>query len=151
MDNGPHAIDLIRYLLGEVQSVSARGSNYQGIDVEDTAQLTFTLANGGGGTADLSWCASVPSRSYFEAYGEDGALLLDGGGVACRYKTWSEWKRIDNKLSVKEAFARQIDHFVHALAGGQTSVLDNGAGLKSQLVIDAAYESLKTQMPVSVS
>jgi perosamine synthetase len=151
MDNGPHAADLIRYLLGEIQSVWARCGRYQGIEVEDTAQLTFTLANGCVGTADLSWSASVPSRSYFEAYGEDGAMLLDWQGVACKYKTWSDWKRIDNKLTVKDAFARQIDHFVRAIHDGQASILGNGAGLQSQLVIDAAYESLKTQTAVALT
>ena len=151
MDNGPHAADLIRYLLGEIQSVSARCGRYQGIDVEDNAQLTFTLANGCVGTADLSWSASVPSDSYFEAYGEDGAMRLDWQGLACRYRTWNDWKRIDNKLTMKDTFARQIDHFVEAIHGGQAPVLGNGEGLKSQLVIDAAYESLKTHTPVSLS
>jgi len=151
MDNGPHAADLIRYLLGEIQSVSARCGSYQGIDVEDNAQLTFTLADGCIGTADLSWSASVPSHSYFEAYGEDGAMLLDWQGLACRYKTWNDWKRIDNKLTIKDSFARQIDHFVEAIPSGQASILGNGEGLKSQLVIDAAYESLKTHTTVSLS
>jgi predicted dehydrogenase len=151
MDNGPHAADLIRYLLGEIQSVSARCGRYQGIDVEDTAQLTFTLANGCVGTADLSWSASVPSHSYFEVYGEDGAMLLDWQGVACKYRTWNDWKRIDNKLTSKDAFARQIDHFVQAIHDGQSSVLGNGEGLKSQLVIDAAYESLETHTAVALS
>ncbi len=93
----------------------------------------------------------MPSHSYFEAYGEDGAMLLDWQGVACKYRTWNDWKRIDNKLTSKDAFARQIDHFVQAIHDGQSSVLGNGEGLKSQLVIDAAYESLKTCSTVSLS
>jgi perosamine synthetase len=151
MDNGPHAADLIRYLLGEIQSVWARCSRYQEIDVEDNAQLTLTLADGCVGTADLSWSASVPSDSYFEAYGENGTMRLDWQGLACRYKTWNDWKRIQNKLTIQDAFARQIDHFVEAIHSGQAPVLGNGEGLRSQLVIDAAYESLKTHAPVSLS
>jgi UDP-N-acetylglucosamine 3-dehydrogenase len=150
MDNGPHAADLIRYLLGEIQTVQASCSRHQGIDVEDTAELTFTLANGGVGTADLSWSAAVPSRSYFEAYGEDGAMLLDWDGLAYRYKTWTEWKRLRNTSTLKDAFARQIDHFVAAIHKGQASILTNGEGLKSQLVIEAAYQSLQSHAPVLV-
>lgn len=150
MDNGPHAMDLIRYLLGDIQGISARAGRYQGMDVEDTAQLAVTLESGSTGTVDLSWCAPVASRSYLEIYGEEGTLLLDLKGLSCRYRMWNDWKRLDNQADAKEAFGRQIDHFVQAIHEGESSVLGNGEGLKSQLAIDAAYESLKTNAAVAV-
>ncbi len=143
IDNGPHAIDLVRYLLGEIKAVSAQTSNYQDIEVEDTAKLTLFLENGILGTVDLSWSASVPSRTYLEIYGEDGAALLDLQGIAYKFKTWDEWKRIPNKANYKEAFSRQINHFVDSLITKRPAVLGNGEGSRSQVVIEAAYKSVE--------
>jgi predicted dehydrogenase len=59
IDNGPHAIDLIRYLFGEIRSVSATLSNLQKIPVEDTGRMNFVMANGASGTAEMSWSVSM--------------------------------------------------------------------------------------------
>ena len=143
MDTAPHAIDLIRYLLGEIKTVSAQISNYQNISVEDTAKLTFVLASGASGTADISWSNAVPSPSYLEIYGEDGSALLDLKGISYKFKTWGEWKRIPNKASIKEAFARQTDHFVDGIKGKPPSITVTEDGLNSQILIETAYGSLK--------
>ena len=143
MDTAPHAIDLIRYLLGEIKTVSAQINNFQNIEVEDTAKLTFVLAGGASGTADISWSNAVPSPSYLEIYGEDGSALLDLKGISYKFKTWGEWKRIPNKASIKEAFARQIDHFVDGVKGKSPSITVTGDGLASQILIEAAYGSLR--------
>ena len=143
MDNGPHALDLIRYLFGEIDAVSAQKSNYQDIEVEDTAKLTLFLENGTLGTVDLSWSAAVPSRTYLEIYGEDGAALLDLQGITYKFKTWDEWKRIPNKANHKEAFSRHINHFVDSLMTKRPAILGKGDGSRSQVVIEAAYKSVE--------
>lgn len=143
MDNGPHAADLIHYLFGEIQDVSAGTSKHQCIEVEDTAKLIFRLRNGTVGAVDLSWSVAVPPRTYLEIYGEDGTALLDAEGINYRFKTWDEWKRVPNRVNIKQAFARQIDHFVDAIMGKSPLVLGNEEGLKSQIVIESVYESVK--------
>ena len=143
MDNGPHAIDLIRYLFGEISAVSAAVSNLQDIPVEDTGRLNFTLANGVTGTADMSWSLPIPSKTYLEIYGENGAALLDFEGISYKFKTWDEWKRIPNGLKAKGVFARQMDHFVTSITTMNPSIVCNADGEKSQIVIEAAYASVK--------
>lgn len=143
MDNGPHAIDLIRYLFGEITAVSAAVSNLQDIPVEDTGRLNFTLANGVTGTAEMSWSLPIPSKTYLEIYGENGAALLDFEGISYKFKAWNEWKRIPNGLDVKGAFARQMDHFVNSIITKNPSIVCNADGEKSQIVIEAAYASVK--------
>src|SRR5439155_23524324 len=90
MDNGPHALDLIQFLLGNVRNVSAYSSRIQNLEVEDTAQLTVRLENGAIGSIDLSWSSSTPAKAYLEIYGEEGSALLDGKGLTYKFKTWSE-------------------------------------------------------------
>jgi len=55
MDNGPHAIDLIRYLMGDFKEVSAQFNQFQKLNVEDTASLNIVLKDGVMGTIDMSW------------------------------------------------------------------------------------------------
>jgi dTDP-4-amino-4,6-dideoxygalactose transaminase/predicted dehydrogenase len=151
MDNGPHAIDLIRYLFGEITAVSAAVSNLQDIPVEDTGRLNFTLANGVTGTAEMSWSLPIPSKTYLEIYGENGAALLDFEGISYKFKTWDEWKRIPNGLDVKGAFARQTDHFITSIITKNPSIVCREDGEKSQVVIRAAYESSREGKTIRVS
>jgi dTDP-4-amino-4,6-dideoxygalactose transaminase/predicted dehydrogenase len=142
IDNGPHAFDLVRYLLGDIDSVRAQVGHYQDLPVEDTAQLACRLKNGGTGTVDISWNLPTPSKNYCEIYGEEGTILLDFSGLTYKFKTWNEWKVLPNKASNKEAFNRQIDHFINAIAGTPASVTTNEDGLKAQELIELAYKSL---------
>lgn len=151
MDNGPHAFDLIRHLFGEIEDVSAETRNPQALEVEDTAKLTVSLQSGAVGVVDLTWSVAVPPQAYLEIYGEDGAALLDLEGISYRFETWSEWKRVPNAVGLKEAFARQIDHFVEAIQGKRPLLLGNGEGLRSQTLIDAAYESAKRGSKIGVA
>ena len=141
LDNGPHAFDLVRALFGELATVEAATASHQRLSVEDTAQLRCTLANGGVVTMDMSWSLPVPSRAYLEIYGDQGAALLDFEGLSYRLQNWQEWKRIPNTLPVREAFARQINHFVAVIAGQAPSVTVPADGLHAQRLITAAYAS----------
>ena len=143
MDNGPHAIDLVRYLLGEVKDVSAQLTNFQDLEVEDTAQLNLILENGAVGTVDISWSTSIPAQNYMEVYGENGTILLDIKGISYRFKTWNEFKRVPNQLDAKGAFALQFHHFVKAISGKEPMVVRNEDGLETQKIIAKAYASLE--------
>lgn len=143
MDNGSHAIDLIRYILGEIKSVSAQTENFQNLNVEDTAKMLITLQKGGCGTVDISWSQAVPAPAYLEIYGEDGMIMLDFNGLAYKFKTWKDWKRINNLTNIKEGFNRQINHFTDSILSKNPSIITNDDGLKSQLLIEAAYEALR--------
>jgi len=151
MDSAPHAIDLIRYLFGEIETVSAQKKNYQEIEVEDTAKLVFLLKNGASGTVDLSWSVAVPPQTYLEIYGEDGSAFLDLKGITYKFKTWVEWKRVPSQVNSKEAFARQIDHFVEAIIGKKPSITNNEDGLRSQIAIESAYESIDKDGKIYIS
>jgi perosamine synthetase len=143
IDNASHAVDLVRYLFGEIQTISAQMKNFQNIDVEDTAKLTLSMKEGFFGTIDLSWDISIPSKAYLEIYGEGGTILLNPSGITYKLKTWTEWKTIPNVDSGITAFARQTKHFVDSIADKSPTILNNEDGLMSQFLIEAAYESAK--------
>lgn len=143
MDNGPHAFDLIRYLFGEIKDISAQLTRLQDIDVEDTARLNLVLENGAAGTVDISWSTPVPSVHYLEIYGTEGTALLDFNGFSYKFKTWNEFKRVANIRNSKEAFAKQIDHFVRAVKNNTPTAVHNKDGLEAQKIIEKAYNPIK--------
>ena len=151
MDNGPHAADLMRFLFGDVKSITAQVGSIQNLEVEDTAKLDVCMENQTVGTGDLSWCVRIPPRSYLEIYGEDGAASLDPDGISYKFKTWSEWKRVANQVDVKGAFARQIHYFVDAVLGQNPLSLGNGEGVASQRVIEAAYQSVEQDRKINIT
>jgi dTDP-4-amino-4,6-dideoxygalactose transaminase/predicted dehydrogenase len=150
MDNGPHAADLMRFLFGDVKTISAEVARIQDLEVEDTAKLDVRMENDVVGTTDLSWSVRVPARSYLEIYGEDGAAILDTQGVSYKFKTWNQWKRDENQLDVKGAFARQVHYFVDAVLGQNPLALGNGEGVASQRVIEAAYASVEQDRKIDL-
>ena len=123
--------------------VRAEASRYQDLQVEDTAQISCRLNNGACGVINLSWSMPLSANTYFEVYGEEGALLLDFNGLNYKFKTWNEWKRIFNKATVKEAFNRQLDHFIEAITTKAPLVTNNDDGLKAQELIQMSYDSIK--------
>ncbi len=151
MDNGPHAIDLIHYLFGEVANVSVDASDVKNLGVEDTAKLNLVLKNGTVGTIDLSWPAYVTPQSYLEIIGDEGTALLDFSGITYKLKTWGNWKRVLNHSGPDEAFARQIEHFLNAIAGKKYPVINAQAGLQSQKVLEAAYQSISKGTRVNIA
>ncbi len=53
-------------------------------------------------------------------------------------------------LDTRAAFARQVQYFVDAVLGQNPLALGNGEGVASQRVIDAAYQSLRTDRRVDI-
>jgi predicted dehydrogenase len=87
-DLGTHALDLARYLVGEVSAVASAQSTYIGerpiagspgkkakVDVDDLTVAAMKFKNGALGTLDTSWL--MPGRMdylTFEVYGTKGTL-----------------------------------------------------------------------------
>lgn len=75
IDNGSHAVDVIRYLVGPIQSVYAQaGKRTQDIKVEDTARLHFETDNHIIGMVDLSWSLYKHTPTYVNILGTLGSI-----------------------------------------------------------------------------
>lgn len=148
LDNGPHAFDLARYLLGDIASIEASMSRHQPIAVEDTVNVRCELARGGVLTIVMSWSLPVPARHYLELYGTQGTALLELGALTYRLHTWPEWKHVAG-MPVKNGFARQVEHFVAAVRGCTPTITTLADGVEAQRLVDAAYRSLRTGRAVA--
>tara|TARA_Y200000002_G_scaffold317940_1_gene276736 strand:+ start:116 stop:1114 length:999 start_codon:yes stop_codon:yes gene_type:complete len=74
VDMGIHSIDLISFLIDEIQNVTGFNNNYKKIyDVEDSTIVNFKLKNGTLGQG--SWCSVAPKKKdFFEIYGTKGFI-----------------------------------------------------------------------------
>lgn len=154
LDLGPHALDLLIELAGNVRRVHAHTANLQfDAPVEDFCSVRLELADGAVGLIDLSYCF----RDYggrVEVYGSEATFVANGSMKSSGlYQTWLQ--RGDTPGAMQEdksndCYAEAIEDFTDAvLHGGQPSIAAHD-GIRVMSVIDAIYESAGTGQPVAI-
>lgn len=172
MTNLSHEIDLLRFLLGEIEEVQAMLSHARrGFAVEDTAALSLRLANGALGSVAISDAGASPwsfeaasgenpgiaasGEDYLRIIGTEGALAFPsltfwGAGAEGAIDWRRPLARRDGpRLARVDPIAEQIARFA-ALAGGAADpVLASGADGAATLEITlATLLSAETRRPV---
>lgn len=126
-----HQVDLIRYMFGEVQTVTAVAgwgigpTRFPGADVFDSMEALMTLEGGLIGSIGLATTFEngFSKIAWFEAFGQDFYLCLDGAGL--RYKEGkSDWVELPMPKDVN-LLLEQDRQFLQAAAD------KNPAGVKS--------------------
>jgi len=180
VDLGSHVIDLVRYLVGEFESVQAtlhtfvkerptqRGaSQKEPVTVDDVAWVQARMAEGALGTIEVSrFATGTLDDLHIEIYGERGALRFDlmepnwlywydatrPGGPLGGDRGWVRLETVQNypgaaappgrsTLSWARTHAENQYAFLRALVEGKPPQPDIVDGLRTQLVLDAAYTS----------
>jgi predicted dehydrogenase len=147
-DVGVHCIDTLRYVLqDEVLQVSGRGlfDNNSG-DMEAAAALTLQFSRGTLGSVMVSFRAEY--RTPIEIVGETGILRAnDALNVErpinlelVRAGVVVETETLSNHL----AYARQVDEFAAAVEGRSEFPVPGEEGWQNQIILDAAYRTLKS-------
>lgn len=78
MNQGIHGVDLLRYLMGNVKSVSGRmKTRVHKIEVEDVATAVIEYENGALGTLCASTCSKPGTARIIEISGENGMVVLE--------------------------------------------------------------------------
>ena len=145
IDNGTHSADIIRYLLGPIVSVFLiEEPSTQNLGVEDNALLLFRTASGAMARVDLSWSFDKQLPDYLRIYGTQGTVHI--GWKESRYKqaSSSEWIRFGGGYGKIAAFKGQLRDFCQAIDGKQSTLVTAADALASTQVIQAAYQSAKT-------
>lgn len=145
-DVGVHCIDVLRFVLcDEVQTVHACGLSEPSGQMESAAALTLQFCRGT--LAAVLVSKRVAYRTPLEFVGEAGTLRANDGLSVDRpvrlelfRKGVVESKEVTNGL----AYARQVDAFAAAVEGKAEFAAPAEEGWRNQLVLDAAYRSLRT-------
>ncbi|MCS7224022.1 MAG: Gfo/Idh/MocA family oxidoreductase [Armatimonadetes bacterium] len=150
---GVHKIDLLRWLVGEVESVFAveriSGIN-PGMDCEDisTALLEFE----DGAVADLGSLYAARQSPWGELltiYGSEGVIHNIGGWFLSGNGTGpSAWQALEYERN--DPFKAEWEHFGHCLLSGEQPLTSGADNLRTMAVIEAIYLSARSHHPVSV-
>ena len=145
MDNGPHAVDIIRYLMGPIAKIFAHESTRMpGFEVEDTATLSVITKSNVISTINLSWSLNLQTSSYIEIYGTDGAIKVGWKESFYQHSGHPDWISYGVGYQKVGAFKSQLENFINTVHGTHEPLITPEDGLASISIIEAAYESLAT-------
>jgi predicted dehydrogenase len=152
IDNGTHSVDIIRYMLGPIESVlvvDAGGT--QGLNVDENVKMFAKTASGVTASVDLTWGINKELPYFISVYGSNGTLHI--GWRESKYKLHSspDWTVFGKGYDKPGSFRGKIENFSRALMGKEELFIKPDDGLASVHVIEAGYRSLRQNLwqPVS--
>ena len=167
--NLSHEIDMLRFFMGEIESVQAISSNaVRGFEVEDTTAAVLRFANGALGTVVLSdtvtspWCwdfcageQDVYPRQNVQSHfigGTHGSLSLPDLAL-WNYpgeRSWyAEMTRSQSYVHQGDAYTRQLQHFNAVIEGREQPLCTALDGLRTMQALFAVADAARTGKPVA--
>ena len=148
MDLGSHGVDLLRYIIGEVNQVSAFcNSVLHGYDVEETGTVMMRFENGAQGFVDTSF-AAAGCDLVLEVYGTDGWVwVYNDDGWKIKRSTNGDSQIINSPF--EDLYQYQFEHFARCVTAGEEPIVTGIDGLRTNRILAAAYESDRTGKAVS--
>jgi predicted dehydrogenase len=146
-DIGVHCIDTLRFVLAdEVRAISARAHSDAHSVLEASASAVLEFASGAIGAVSVS--GRTPYKTFLEVAGETGVLSVVNALTIERpvnVELRRGYEIAENKeMSNADAYAAQVDAFAAAIEEGREFEVSGEEGLKNQLILDAAYLSVKS-------
>ncbi|MBE1444619.1 Gfo/Idh/MocA family protein [Paenibacillus sp. OAS669] len=162
MNQGVHGVDIIRWIMGDVDSVFAYAAPLvRDIEVEDTAVAVVKYKNGAFGVIQGATSVNPGQEPRFEIHGEHGSIIYADSGIKL-------WKTVDGEeppVSLSERNAEGsdnplaisgdghyilIDDLIHAIREDREPLISGEEARKSVELILAIYESARTGKEVKL-
>ncbi|MHB8146352.1 MAG: Gfo/Idh/MocA family protein [Vulcanimicrobiaceae bacterium] len=151
VDNGTHALDMFRYLLGPVHEVRAQEARrYQRLAVEDTATLTVRTRSGALATSDLSWSIDKVLGYFLRIHGSDATLEIGWSCSRMRFRSDRDWHVIGEGYKKLESFSKLQRNFANAILGLEPAEVSPADAIASVEAVESAYASLASDSWVAV-
>ena len=149
IDNGSHALDLVRFVFGGVNKVQAVPIQpVQRLPVEDQAMLLVEAGKAGAGKGVfgeimLSWSLSSTSDSYMRILGSRGDISLGWKG-AYLHKDGGEPTKLSSGYDKGAAHHSMMEEFRNMLLGTGNGWITHEEILTNASSIAACYASLES-------
>ncbi|MDA3941153.1 MAG: Gfo/Idh/MocA family oxidoreductase [Spirochaetia bacterium] len=160
MNQSIHAIDLLQWFMGPVESVKAytQTLGHERIEVEDVATAVLKFKNGALGVIEGSTTVYPGYLKKIEISGTDGSMVLEESSII----KWDFREELEGDNSIRINFASktdsgggasdpgaisvkphqwQFEDFISSLDSNQKSVVEGKEGRKAVEIILAIYES----------
>ena len=151
-----HPFDYLRWLIGEVHTVSAMMAQTGGLDieVEDTANVMLRFSNGALGTVHLDYVQRPPTHTL-QITGQSGQILWDNeDGTVHWYKTDSEtWETEEMSADFERntLFIEEVKHLLSCIKNGTEPCVNLADGIAAQKIVLAAKESNREGKEIIIS
>jgi len=151
-----HHIDLLLWLMGEVVSVFATGTQVlHDIETEDTATVLLRFREGAAATVQATTCTQPRDlEGSIAVFGTSGTVEI-GGFAANELRTWMLAEETPEDARIFDEWGRNPSEFAYnhrcfyedvlqTIASNRRALIDGIAGRRSLEVIRAIYESMET-------
>ncbi|MGR9578176.1 Gfo/Idh/MocA family protein [Pandoraea sputorum] len=152
-----HHVDMLEWMLGEVDSVFARGTTALAkIEAEDTAVVTLKFRNGALGVIEATTAVRPKDlEGSISVLGETGTVEV-GGFAVNKMKVWNFTEPMPGDEDVMEKYSvnppnvygfghqAYYEHVVDCIQNNRRHLVDGLEGRKSLELINAIYESIET-------
>jgi UDP-N-acetyl-2-amino-2-deoxyglucuronate dehydrogenase len=163
MNQGVHTVDLLLWLMGDVERVYARTvTALHEIEVEDTVVATLEFRNGAIGTLEAGTSIYPGYERRVELTGAEGTIIMEHDRIVAADLRTPDPTLISPDSNDSNASAsspivsdvgghrRLIEDFLQAIETNSRPVCDGREGRKSVAFIEAVYESSRTGLPVEI-
>jgi myo-inositol 2-dehydrogenase/D-chiro-inositol 1-dehydrogenase len=147
-----HMFDMMRFLFGEIEMIHAIGSSHEYAETDDfSVLLNFksglhaTLAS----SADASWLFPFERVEVFTHHG----TIVTREMESLVYSDGLEGRQVEHSMhqlpkEEKWGYAQENRAFIDSIVEEELPAVTALDGLKSIQLVDAVYESVKTNQPV---
>jgi predicted dehydrogenase len=140
-----HPTDYLRWLIGEIDMVSAKVGKISDLEiaVEDNAEITLGFENGCVGHVHLDYYQQ-PAEHWLEITTTKGHIRWNNAsGVAEIFHTEHGWSRLEppSGFERNDLFLSEMRHFIEVIKGNEASLCDLSDGKKSLEIGLAVYRS----------
>lgn len=163
MNQGIHGVDLLRYLVGPVESIYAlSATRVHDIEVEDTLTAAISFQNGALGVIEASTGDWPGAPRRLELNGECGVIILEEDRIVKweveGERGFSQYEENERKTEPYQDPGRidasghtcQIRNFISALRGETELLVDGQEGRKALEIILSAYASAESGKAVAL-
>ena len=163
MNQGVHTVDLLLWLLGDVKRVYAKSlTALHNIESEDTLVATLEFANGAIGTLEAATSVFPGYDRRIEITGSEGTIIFEHDRItradlkAVVSFDLDTQKQDENRSSTSPIVTDVTGHkhiledFLEAVRTGHRPRCDGYEGRRSVNLVQAMYESARTNRPVDV-
>jgi UDP-N-acetyl-2-amino-2-deoxyglucuronate dehydrogenase len=158
-----HTVDLLLWFFGPVKRVyGATATRVHKIEAEDTAAAVLEFASGAIGTIEATTSVYPGYARRVEVTGAEGTLVLEHdrlvsvdlrsapGRASTAQGGDTTQSAVTAVVSDASAHQRVIEDFIRAIESNTTPSSDGREGRKSVALVQAIYESARTNKPVTL-
>ena len=157
IDLAGHCLDFLEMFFGPVAVVSCMiNRTIHSYKTEDSGVVLARFKNGALATVDTFFCvADVGSKNRLELYGSKGSILAEntiGQGKAGEVRAFLEDAPKGTVIAPPpvNTYLAEIEEFSQAILKGRNTHESALRGLRSQILLEACYESAQTGRQIRV-